>query len=88
MSSRCCCCSQGGDPTGTGKGGENWEGGKQADEFVSSVKHDRRGILSFANNGGIILWRVTELMYWCLGPDSIGSQFFITFGRQPHLNGV
>ncbi|KAF4685104.1 Cyclin-dependent kinases regulatory subunit 2 [Perkinsus olseni] len=63
---------QGGDPTGTGKGGENWEGGKQADEFVSSVKHDRRGILSFANNG----------------PDTIGSQFFITFGRQPHLNGV
>ncbi|KAF4725901.1 Cyclin-dependent kinases regulatory subunit 2, partial [Perkinsus olseni] len=62
----------GGDPTGTGKGGENWEGGKQADEFVSSVKHDRRGILSFANNG----------------PDTIGSQFFITFGRQPHLNGV
>ncbi|KAF4658635.1 Cyclin-dependent kinases regulatory subunit 2 [Perkinsus chesapeaki] len=63
---------QGGDPTGTGKGGANWEGGKQKDEFVSSVKHDRRGILSFANNG----------------PDTIGSQFFITFGRQPHLNGV
>ena len=34
---------QGGDPTGTGRGGESLWGGKFEDEFVSTLKHDRAG---------------------------------------------
>lgn len=63
---------QGGDPTGTGKGGQSIWGGYFDDEFVSTLKHERRGCLSFAN----------------LGPNTNGSQFFFTYARQPHLNGV
>ena len=62
---------QGGDGTGTGKGGQSIYGKNFADEIVSELKHDRRGILSMANNGS----------------DSNNSQFFITYSKQSHLNG-
>ena len=90
---------QGGDPTSTGSGGESiYDGGafddpreeggiwpqeerkgKNAgpqgvgfkDEFHSRLKFNRRGLLGMANEG----------------PDTNGSQFFLTLGETPELQG-
>jgi len=64
---------QGGDPTGTGRGGESIYGRKFEDEQSSlrSLKHTGAGILSMANSG----------------PDTNGSQFFITLAPTRHLDG-
>jgi cyclophilin family peptidyl-prolyl cis-trans isomerase len=65
---------QGGDPTGTGKGGKsiyNTPNGKFPDEIADHLKHHKRGIVSMANSG----------------PNSNASQFFVTYKAHPHLNG-
>ena len=57
---------QGGDPTGTGKGGESiypTESKFFHDELVEGLKHDKRGVLSMANSGA----------------NKNGSQFFVTY---------
>lgn len=60
---------QGGDPTGTGAGGESIWGGAFEDEFKDNVTFDRPGILAMAN----------------AGPGTNGSQFFITTVPTPWL---
>ncbi|KAG0459504.1 hypothetical protein HPP92_022632 [Vanilla planifolia] len=57
---------QGGDPTGSGTGGESIYGGPFADEFHSRLRFNHRGLLACANAGS---------------PHSNGSQFFITLDR-------
>ena len=62
---------QGGDPTGTGRGGESIWGGKFQDEFNSKAMFNKVGVLAMAN----------------AGPNTNGSQFFITTVQTPWLNG-
>ncbi|KAG5677760.1 Peptidyl-prolyl cis-trans isomerase B [Polypedilum vanderplanki] len=61
---------QTGDHTNTGKSGKSIYDGKFEDEFHENLKHDRRGIVSYANSGS----------------NSNLSQFFITYSSQPALD--
>lgn len=61
---------QGGDPTGTGRGGESAWGEAFKDEFKPNLIHQGRGILSMANSG----------------PNTNKSQFFITYRSCRHLD--
>ncbi len=62
---------QGGDPQGSGRGGESIWGKAFKDEFKPGVTFDKAGILAMAN----------------AGPSTNGSQFFITTAPTPWLNG-
>lgn len=58
--------AQGGDPTGTGRGGESIYGGKFANEVTHELKHVGAGVVSMANDGTTA---------------GNGSQFFFTLVR-------
>ena len=62
---------QGGDPTATGRGGASIYGKNFPDEISLELKHTGAGILSMANSG----------------PDTNGSQFFITLAPTNWLDG-
>ncbi len=62
---------QGGDPTGTGGGGESIWGESFDDEIVDTLKFNEPGLLAMAN----------------AGPGTNGSQFFITTVATDWLNG-
>ncbi|XP_030049040.1 spliceosome-associated protein CWC27 homolog [Microcaecilia unicolor] len=61
---------QGGDPTGTGSGGDSVYGHPFKDEFHSRLQFKRRGLVAMAN----------------AGPHDNGSQFFFTLGPADELN--
>jgi len=59
-----------GDPTGTGRGGESIWGKAFEDECTPDLRFDKVGVLAMANSG----------------PNTNGSQFFITTAKTPWLN--
>lgn len=61
---------QGGDPDGNGTGGTSVWGHEFEDEFDVDVNFDKVGLLAMANRG----------------PNTNGSQFFITTAETPWLN--
>jgi len=61
---------QGGDPTGTGRGGESIWGKPFEDECNKDISFDKKGLLAMAN----------------AGPNTNGSQFFITTAQTPWLH--
>ncbi|KAI0881858.1 uncharacterized protein GGS22DRAFT_196063 [Annulohypoxylon maeteangense] len=61
---------QGGDPSGTGRGGTSIWGKNFQDEFDGPLTHDSRGLLSMANKG----------------KNTNSSQFFITYRPVKHLD--
>ncbi len=62
---------QGGDPTGTGRGGESIWHKEFKNEYAPNLTFDRPFLLAMANHG----------------PNTNGSQFFITVAPAPWLNG-
>lgn len=62
---------QGGDPTGTGMGGESIWGKPFEDECSPDLRFNKTGLLAMAN----------------AGPNTNGSQFFITTAQTPWLDG-
>ncbi len=62
---------QGGDPTGTGRGGESIWHKEFVNEYAPNVTFDRPFLLAMANHG----------------PNTNGSQFFITTVPTEFLNG-
>ncbi|GAA5860595.1 hypothetical protein JCM3774_006218 [Rhodotorula dairenensis] len=61
---------QGGDPTGTGRGGKSIYGDRFEDEISPELRFTGAGILAMANSG----------------PNTNGSQFFLTLAPTPHLD--
>ncbi|KAF3048485.1 Peptidyl-prolyl cis-trans isomerase cyp8 [Didymella keratinophila] len=61
---------QGGDPSGTGRGGQSTWGKPFEDELEGPHLHSARGVLSMANKG----------------KNTNTSQFFITYRAAPHLD--
>ncbi|XP_064476803.1 spliceosome-associated protein CWC27 homolog [Ornithodoros turicata] len=61
--------AQGGDPTGTGEGGESIYGAPFKDEFHTRLRFVRRGLVAMASGG----------------KDDNSSQFFFTLGACPDL---
>lgn len=62
---------QGGDPTGSGRGGESIWGKEFKNEYAPNLVFDKPFLLAMANRG----------------PNTNGSQFFITVAPTPWLNG-
>ncbi len=62
---------QGGDPTGTGRGGESIWHKEFKNEYAPNLTFDQPYLLAMANHG----------------PNTNGSQFFITVAPAPWLNG-